>query len=149
MSMPHDSRAAVAIALLYQNSKFLMQLREEIPEIAYPGCWAFFGGHLEPGESPEEGMRRELIEEIGYAPPDLLPFEIHVQDPRFIRHVFHAPLTVELKTLELNEGCDLGLATMEEIRQGSRYSDRMGKSYPLGKPHQEILLSFIQHQAMS
>jgi len=149
MGMPHDSRAAVAIALLYQNSRFLMQLREDKPGIAYPGCWAFFGGHLEPGELPEDGMRRELLEEIGYIPPDLRPFETNMQDPHFIRYIFHAPLPVELKTLELNEGCDMGLVTIEEIRQGRRYSEQMGQTYPLGKPHQEILLSFIQQQEMS
>jgi 8-oxo-dGTP pyrophosphatase MutT (NUDIX family) len=149
MGMSADSRAAVAIALLYQNNRFLMQLREDKPGIAYPGCWAFFGGHLEPGELPAEGMRRELIEEIGYAPPDLLPFETNTQDPRFIRYVFYAPLLVELEALELNEGCDMGLVTIEEIQQGSRYSHQMGQAYPLGKPHQDILLNFIQQKAMS
>ncbi|MBD3880551.1 NUDIX hydrolase [Phormidium tenue FACHB-886] len=137
------SRAAVAIAILHQNDSFLMQLREEKPNIAYPGCWAFFGGHLEPDELPAAAMRRELLEEIGYAPPTLTLFKTFTEDSQFIRHVFHAPLPVGLDTLQLNEGCDLRLVTIEEIQQGYCYSNRMTKAYPLGKPHQQILLEFI------
>ncbi|NJR66135.1 MAG: NUDIX domain-containing protein [Leptolyngbyaceae cyanobacterium CRU_2_3] len=142
---PADSHAAVAIAILYQDNCFLMQLREEKPEIAYPGCWAFFGGHIEPEEAPAVAMQRELLEEIGYAPPTLTLFTT-AQDANFTRYVFHAPLTVGLDTLELNEGCDLGLVTIEEIQQGSRYSTRMERTYPLGEPHQKILLNFIRQE---
>jgi 8-oxo-dGTP diphosphatase len=137
------NRAAVAIAILYQNDCFLMQLREEKPNIAYPGCWAFFGGHIEPDEPPALAIQRELLEEIGYTPPALSLFQTFTEDSQFIRHVFYAPLSVGIDRLELNEGCDLGLVTIEEIQQGCRYSDRMSKSYPLGKPHQQILLEFI------
>jgi 8-oxo-dGTP pyrophosphatase MutT (NUDIX family) len=140
-----DSRAAVAIAILHQNNRFLMQLRDENPEIAYPGCWAFFGGHIEPEELPDLAIQRELVEEIGYTPPRLTLFKTS-EDANFVRYVFHAPLTVELNTLELNEGCDLGLVTIEEIRQGSCYSSRMERMYPLGAPHQQILLDFIRQE---
>lgn len=140
-----DSRATVAVAILYQNQRFLMQLRDDIPNIAYPGCWAFFGGHLEPGESPEVGIQRELLEEIGYAPPNLARFDTLTQDTH-VRHIFQAPLTIGLETLQLNEGCDLRLVSIAEIQQGSCYSDRMGQVYPLGQPHRQILLDFIQRE---
>jgi hypothetical protein len=39
----------VAIAILYRQDQFLLQLRDNIPNIAYPGHWGFFGGHLDPG----------------------------------------------------------------------------------------------------
>lgn len=32
----------------------------------YPGHWAFPGGHVEPGESPEDAARREVLEETGH-----------------------------------------------------------------------------------
>jgi 8-oxo-dGTP diphosphatase len=31
----------------------------------YPGVWDFAGGHVEPGERPEDALRREVAEELG------------------------------------------------------------------------------------
>jgi 8-oxo-dGTP diphosphatase len=32
----------------------------------FPNTWDIVGGHLEPGETPEEAMRREVAEETGW-----------------------------------------------------------------------------------
>lgn len=144
-----DPRLQVAIAILYRNHQFLLQLRDNIPGIAYPGHWGFFGGHLDPGESPETAMRRELLEEIGYAPPALHHFCTYMQDANVIRHVYHAPLVVELAALELREGWDMALLSVAEIQQGSRYSERAGQSCPLGAPHQQILLDFLKQDILT
>ncbi len=135
--------AEVAIAILYRQDQFLMQLRDNIPTIIYPGYWAFFGGHLDPGETPEEAVKRELLEEIGYTPPFISPFRCY-SDSEVIRHVFHAPLTVELNQLVLTEGWDMGLLTPEHIKTGSCYSEKAGQERPLGRPHQQILLDFLE-----
>jgi 8-oxo-dGTP diphosphatase len=36
-----------------------------------PGAWDLFGGHVEPGESHEAALRRELLEELGIVPLQL------------------------------------------------------------------------------
>ena len=133
----------VALAILYRPGQFLMQLRDNIPGILYPGCWGFFGGHLEPGEVPEEGIKRELLEEIAYVPPGLVKFGCY-SDSEVIRHIFHAPLTVELDELVLGEGWDMGFLTPEQIRAGSAYSAKAGLVCPLGTPHHQILLDFLE-----
>ncbi|MDX2214232.1 MAG: NUDIX hydrolase [Oculatellaceae cyanobacterium bins.114] len=133
----------VAIAILHQDNQFLMQLRDNIPGIIYPGHWGFFGGHLDPGESPEEAMWRELAEEIEYTPPHLAKFKTYDADPQVIRHVYVAPLAVAVDTLQLHEGWDLGLLSVEDIQRGDRYSVKANQVRPLGKPHQQILLDFI------
>lgn len=133
----------VAIAILYQENKFLMQLRDNNPNILYPGHWAFFGGHIELGETPEVAVRREILEEIGYSLPPTFSKFGNYPDQRAVRHVFHAPLTVEFNQLVLNEGWDIGLLSPEDIRQGSCYSAVSGDVRPLGPVHQQILLDFI------
>lgn len=132
----------VAIAILHTSDQFLMQLRDNIPGILYPGYWGFFGGHIDPGETPEVAVKRELLEEISYAPPEVVEFGRY-SDSRVLRHVFHAPLTVELDQLVLNEGWDMGLLTPEQVRAGSCYSDKAGQERPIGPIHQQILLDFI------
>lgn len=140
---PIVNRSVVAIAILHRDGCFLMQLRDDKPTIFYPGHWAFFGGHLEPDEPPDVGVRRELLEEIGYAPPVLTQFNCY-GDERVIRHVYHGELTVGLEQLELNEGMDLDLLTPDDIRRGDRYSQRIQQTRPLGAPHQRILLDFME-----
>ena len=133
----------VALAILYTSDRFLLQLRDNIPGIAYPGYWGLFGGHLEPGEVPEVTIKRELIEEINYTPPSLSPFRSYLNSNK-IRHIYHAPLTVELDELVLGEGWDMGLLTLENIQQGEHYSENAGQIRPLGAIHQQILLDFIE-----
>ncbi|ASC69800.1 hypothetical protein XM38_007290 [Halomicronema hongdechloris C2206] len=134
----------VAIAVLYQQGRFLLQLRDNIPNILYPGYWAFFGGHLEPGEDAFTGVKRELLEEIGYAPPRLDLFQRRMSNT-IIRNVFHGPLTVPVESLQLNEGWDLGLCSIADVRRGACYSPKAQEERPLGPPHQEILLMFLEH----
>lgn len=139
-----NTPAAVAIAILYQHNTFLMQLRDNIPSIVYPGYWGFFGGHIEVGESPETALRRELLEEIEYAATELSFFG-HYGDQKVTRHVFHGPLTVGLEELVLNEGWDLALLSPTHIRQGKHYSAKAGEERPLAPIHQRILCDFFIH----
>lgn len=135
----------VSIAILYQNNQFLLQLRDDNPNIYWPGQWAFFGGHLEPGEQPEVAMHRELMEEIGYTPSRVTHFcSSSIPETRILRHVFYAPLTVAIESLELNEGMDLGLASPADIHNGKLYSRRIGEIRLISPPHQQILLDFLQ-----
>lgn len=133
---------AVAIAIIYQDGKYLMQLRDNIHTIVYPGVWGFFGGHIEPGEEPELALKRELVEEIDYQAPTLTKF-CTAQDRGYIRHIYSCPLAVSVAALNLREGWDLKLLTTAEIQQGFAYSERALASKPLGKLHRQILLDFI------
>ena len=135
-------KVEVAIALLIRERQFLLQLRDNIPTIVYPGYWAFFGGHIEPGETPEAGVWREIKEEINYVPPYLNQF-IRWEHQNIVRHVFYGPLVVPLEELQLNEGWDLGLWTVEDIQRGEKFSPIANQVRPLGPPHRTLLLKFL------
>lgn len=136
----------VAIAIIYQERQFLMQLRDDIPGIAYPGCWGFFGGHIEPGETPKSALERELKEEINLSTINLKKFGCYT-DIKVKRHVFHGPLTLPIEALTLNEGWDMALLTPEVVQQGEYYSDQAQQIRPLGTVHQSILLDFLASTA--
>ncbi len=57
--------AAVAVIVL-DDGRYLMQLRDDKKGIFYPDSWGLFGGAVDPGETAEEALRRELREELGF-----------------------------------------------------------------------------------
>lgn len=132
----------VAIGILYQQGKLLLQLRDDLPEIMYPGHWGLFGGHLEPGETPEEGLKREVLEEINYQVSHPIKLGIYA-DEKVVRHVYYAPLTESVEHLILREGADMALVSPVEIEKGFALSPKLQEIRPLGQIHKKILLDFI------
>jgi 8-oxo-dGTP diphosphatase len=139
----NNQLAYVAVAILYRENKFLMQLRDNIPNIIAPGCWALFGGHLEPGETPEIAVQREVMEEISYPLTNFKKFGIY-SDEKVVRYVFQAPLLVPVSQLVLSEGWDLDLLTAEDIDKGEYYSEQAGEVRPLATLPRKIMLDFIK-----
>ncbi|MEY2984450.1 MAG: hypothetical protein RLZZ568_1067 [Cyanobacteriota bacterium] len=137
-----QSPPEVALAILYQENKLLMQLRDDIPTIVYPGCWACFGGHLERGESPLAAVKREIWEEIGFQMVDPVYLRTY-SDQWAIRHIFAHPLTVPLSALNLQEGWDFALLSPDDIEQGQAYAPQAQVLKPLGDRHRTILLDFL------
>ena len=105
------------------DGRWLLQLRDDIEGILYPGQWALFGGHLDPGETPEVALKRELEEEISWAGSDLAPW-FEVRGEQRIRHVFRGPLDVPFGSLALLEGQDMVLAELDELLTGSIWSPK-------------------------
>ncbi|EME20491.1 nudix superfamily hydrolase [Rhodococcus triatomae BKS 15-14] len=58
-----DGRREVAAAALVDSGRLLLAQRVSPPELA--GRWELPGGKIEPGETPAEGLSRELREELG------------------------------------------------------------------------------------
>lgn len=81
---------AVAGGLLWRGDRFLAARRPHRSPQA--GLWEFPGGKIEPGESPEEALVRELEEELGVIvhAPKLWTVVEHQYPRRTVRlHVFH------------------------------------------------------------
>jgi 8-oxo-dGTP pyrophosphatase MutT (NUDIX family) len=115
------SEAAAAL-IVTPDARYLMQHRDDKPGIFFPGWWGCFGGAVEPGESPETAIRRELAEELGWAPRQVVPFATLGLDFSFAghgvlpRHFFIADVEEgELTSMRLGEGQDMALIPGAEL----------------------------------
>ncbi|MFN9621633.1 MAG: NUDIX hydrolase [Cyanobacteriota bacterium] len=120
----------VALAMVEKQGHWLLQLRDDLDWIVAPGCWGLFGGHLEPGESPEEALRRELLEEISWRAGTVQHRFTHRNTERVL-HFFATTLDDPLDSLCLREGQDLVLASLAELRQGAIWSPAIHQFRPL------------------
>jgi|TARA_B100001964_G_C13851399_1_gene430352 8-oxo-dGTP pyrophosphatase MutT (NUDIX family) len=123
----------VVTILPYSNGKVLLQLRDFNPRIVYPGCWGFFGGTVESGETPLQSAKRELSEEIGHVPKEIYALSkdsVSVPD-EVMMYSFYAPLEIRPTEIILNEGMDFGLFGFQEILSKQLYSNEIKKKFPL------------------
>jgi 8-oxo-dGTP pyrophosphatase MutT (NUDIX family) len=118
---PQDGAAAAI--LLSTDGRYLLQHRDNRPDIWDPDRWGLFGGAIDPGETPEDALARELAEELELRPratPTYFTqvawdygrwghgiklryyFEVIVTDDELLRSVQH-------------EGQDMRLFTPDEI----------------------------------
>jgi 8-oxo-dGTP pyrophosphatase MutT (NUDIX family) len=135
----------VALAVIERESLWLLQLRDDLDWIIAPGCWGLFGGHLEPGESPEEALRRELLEEISWQPGTVRHCFTHRNAQRVL-HFFSTTLADPLDNLCLREGQDVALVPLAELRQGSVWSPAIRQSRPLA-PSLQLALAHLDGDA--
>ena len=58
----------VGAILVNPHGQILLQQRDDKPGLLYANHWTTFGGSIEDGETPDEAIQRELLEEIELAP---------------------------------------------------------------------------------
>ncbi|MBB4009316.1 (deoxy)nucleoside triphosphate pyrophosphohydrolase [Allorhizobium taibaishanense] len=130
---PRSILLVAACALLDSDGRILLAQRPEGKSLA--GLWEFPGGKVEPGETPEETLVRELEEELGIITkiPCLAPltFASHTYE------TFHLlmPLYVCRRYEGIAQGCE-GQA-LKWVKPGDL------RSYPM-PPADEPLIPFLQ-----
>jgi 8-oxo-dGTP diphosphatase len=107
--------------------RYLMQLRDDIPTIPFPDHWCLFGGTVDPGETDDGAMRRELAEELTFAPEQLRPittFTYAVVQYGILRRqvaVFEALIDdARIAQLELHEGAAMRFMTPDALLREAR-----------------------------
>ena len=125
-----------AAALIDAQERILLAQRPEGKSMA--GLWEFPGGKVEPNETPEAALTRELQEELAITPTDMKPltFASHSYDN------FHLIMPLFLcqhwkGTPAPQEGQKIAWANIKELA-----------SYPM-PPADEPLVTFLKNISLS
>ena len=107
------------IVLVNARGEILLNLRDDNPEINWPNQWDVIGGVVEDGETPDECMVREMMEETGEVLTAFRAFRIY--DVPLLGggvaqfHVYSAPLDKPATELTLGEGQEHRFFTVADL----------------------------------
>lgn len=107
-----------ATAIIMSPDKVLLFHRDNIPTIPYPDCWQSVGGGIEEGETPEQGLLREVKEEVSFdlSNYQLLASRIGGFGETVSMYVSFVNKDKESKcSLGPDEGQEIGWFTLDEV----------------------------------
>jgi len=116
----------VALLIFFdKRRRILIQDRRSISKVGEE--WGWFGGEIEPGETPEQAVRREIKEELNYELKGIIHLTQHkyflkVWDKYINVHVFIAPAP-PMRELKQDEGDNMEFFTLENARKLKMVSD--------------------------
>ena len=102
------------ILLLNSNNELLMLLRDDIPNIPFPDMWDLPGGEVEPGEVPEETVKREMMEEMGLKLENISFFKRY-ETSELIDNVFWQRIDLNPDEIDLKEGQQIAYFTRDQL----------------------------------
>ncbi|MFH1863315.1 MAG: NUDIX hydrolase [bacterium] len=145
------------IIVLECESKFLLVQRNKNDDI-FPGKWQNLGGKIEPGETVENAIRREVREEIGLEIdkyPTFLQSYSWKKDnnsPVRLGLIFLVNLKGKIKDYQINLDNELenfGWFMFKEINKMNEKDMLIGKDSPTGTFGQLSLISKVQKRIKS
>ncbi len=135
------------VCALLTNSagQVLLQLREDKPDLLYPAHWTILGGTVEPGESPDAAVRRELLEEIELSPA-LTFWKVYYHGPyqrrgvqtRVEQYLYTGTLDLPVDAIVLNEGVALRWFARDDLTRypiGSSFAEQLDAFFKSGSAH--------------
>ncbi len=106
-------KLGTSIIFVNDKEEILLFLRDDKPALPYRNMWDVPGGHVEPGETPQECIVREMKEEMDL---DLKDFQLFCKkefDDR-IEYTFWKKQNLDLEKINLLEGQCLKWFTQQE-----------------------------------
>jgi len=114
---PSEHRG-VGVLLQDLDGRVLMQLRDDVPDIAGPGKWCLFGGHIDPGETILETAIREMEEETGLIiqPRELTPYVVSRSRPNSnLVYVYRMVRDIKPADIRVGEGAGFAFMTRQQL----------------------------------
>ena len=107
--MSETTREVAAALLLGTCGRVLLQQRDDVPGILYPGMIGLFGGHREGGETYLACVQREIEEETGHRVPlerfeEIVTMVAAYPDGSTVRGAYFLVRDVPAETLVITEG---------------------------------------------
>jgi 8-oxo-dGTP diphosphatase len=105
-------------SILFVNSRHqvLLFLRDDRPDIPFPNVWDVPGGHVEPDETPEECIVREMAEEMGMELRGFRLFSAREFEDR-TEYTYWKAVDLAIDEITLTEGQCLRWFTQEEVQR--------------------------------
>ncbi len=118
------------VLLFDRDARLVIYLRDNKPEIPFPNCWDFFGGHVEAGETPEAALVREVREELGIQLRDWKFFRSYIctQGDAYpnVKYIYWAQIHERAEELTLYEGQRIGSVLPAE-RKTLHFANILGR----------------------
>ena len=105
-----------SIIFINADRQILLLLRDDIPTIPYPNMWDLPGGHVEPGETPEQCIVREMKEEIGLDLDGHQLFSV-VEFNERIEYTYWKSANLDIDQIVLTEGQTIKWFSKNEVAE--------------------------------
>jgi 8-oxo-dGTP pyrophosphatase MutT (NUDIX family) len=113
---PKQESAGGCTCILVTPQSKLLLLKRSAQSNWMPNKWAFVGGKINAGESPEDAMRREITEEVGLQVNRLIEKFSIVREGRK-EYVYYTIIPADAPVKINQESAEFGFYTLQEIEK--------------------------------
>jgi len=105
------------IILLNRNNEVLLLLRDDKPEIPFPNMWDIPGGKVEENETPENGIRREMNEELELMSLGVINLFKIITSEEITDYIYWKKIDLNPAEINLKEGQRIEYFNLEKIKK--------------------------------
>ena len=109
-------RSGTSLIFVNDHNQVLLFLRDDKPDLPYRNMWDVLGGHIDPDETPEECIIREMKEEIDLNLKDFQLLCCKEFDDR-IEYTYWKKANLIIENINLMEGQRLKWFTRQEAAE--------------------------------